>query len=64
VVKVGRGSPGARLGLQARDIVLTVNGVETSSVATLRRVLGRAPSNGRWRIAIKRGDKVFNTVVD
>ncbi len=64
VLKVARGSPGARLGLQARDIVLTVNGSEVDSVGRLRQVLGRPAADKRWRVAIKRGDKVFTAVVE
>ena len=64
VLKVGRGSAGARLGLQARDIILSVNSIEIDSVTRLRQLLGRAPADGRWHVAIKRGDKVFSTVVE
>ena len=64
VLKVTRGSPGARLGLQTRDIVLSVNGAEAESVGRLRQLLAQSPKDKLWRIAIKRGDKVFNTVVD
>ncbi len=64
VLKVARGSPGARLGLQARDIVLTVNGSEVDSVGRLRQLLGRPAADRRWRVAIKRGDKVFTAVVE
>jgi Do/DeqQ family serine protease len=64
VLKVARGTPGARLGLQARDIVLAVNGSEIDSVERLRQLLGRPAADKRWRVAIKRGDKVFTTVVE
>jgi Do/DeqQ family serine protease len=64
VITVARGSPGARLGLQARDILLSVNGSEVDSVSRLRQLLGRPAADKRWRIAIKRGDKVFTAVVE
>ena len=64
VLTVTRGSPGARLGLQARDIVQSVNGGAVSSVGTLRQLLDKPAAGKRWQIAIKRGDKVLNTVVE
>jgi serine protease Do len=64
VLKVARGSPGARLGLQARDIVQSINGADVVSVSRLRRVLAQPPADRRWRISIKRGENVFSTVVD
>lgn len=64
VLRVARGSPAARVGLQARDILLSLNGAEVDSVAKLGQLLSRPAADKRWRIAIKRGDKVFNAVVE
>ena len=61
---MARGSPASRVGLQSRDIILTINGAEVESVGRLRQLLGRPAADRRWRLAIRRGDKVFDTVVE
>lgn len=64
VLTIARGSPGARLGLQAKDIVQSVNGGAVSSVGMLRQLLNKPAADKRWQIAIKRGDKILNTVIE
>jgi serine protease Do len=64
VLKVQRGTPAARVGLQPRDIVMTLNGAEVKSVAGLQQLVAKSIGDKRWRVAIKRGDKVFNAVIE
>jgi serine protease Do len=54
-------SPAQRIGLQAGDRVLVVNGEEVSSTSGLRRQMSRR--NAQWQIAIGRGDQEFSLVV-
>jgi serine protease Do len=54
-------SPAQRIGLQAGDRVLVVNGEEVSSTSGLRRQMSRR--NAQWKIAIGRGDQEFSLVV-
>ncbi len=63
VLEVARGTVASRLGLRARDVVMSVNGADVESVASLRRMMTRGSSDGRWRIAIRRGDQVMTLVV-
>jgi serine protease Do len=63
VMDVARGTVASRLGLRPRDVVMSVNGADVESVAGLRRLLSRGPSDSRWRIAIRRGDQVITLVV-
>ncbi len=56
VVKaVARGSPAARLGLQAGDLVREVNSTEVSSLAEFRKVASRARRSGELVLLIQRG---------
>jgi S1-C subfamily serine protease len=64
VLKVQRGTPAARVGLQPRDIITTLNGSEVKSVAGLQQLVAKSIADKRWRVAIKRGDKVFNAVIE
>jgi hypothetical protein len=50
--------------LQPRDIVMTLNGAEVKSVAGLQQLVAKSIGDKRWRVAIKRGDKVFNAVIE
>jgi serine protease Do len=56
VTGVTAGSQAARLGFQRGDIIRTVNGERTLSVARLRRSLDE---NDQWSIAIQRGNRVL-----
>ncbi|MCB9958346.1 MAG: Do family serine endopeptidase [Rhodospirillaceae bacterium] len=58
---IAAGSPAARLGVQPRDIVLSVNGRQTDSVAALLDALSQ--SSGVWQIVVQRGERVLQTVV-
>lgn len=60
VTKVENGSA-ARLGLQAGDIVLAVNGDEIFSVSGLKSAIRmRSPT---WQIQLMRGDRVMSLVI-
>ncbi|MFN4284168.1 MAG: Do family serine endopeptidase [Alphaproteobacteria bacterium] len=63
VLDVARGTISSRLGLRPRDVVMSVNGADVQSVAGLRRLMSRGSADGRWRIAIRRGDQVMTLVV-
>jgi serine protease Do len=54
-------SPAQRIGLQAGDRILVVNGEEVSSTSGLRRQLSRR--SAQWQIVIGRGDQQFSFVV-
>lgn len=58
VVEVKRGSNAGRLGLRRGDIIVGVNNEKISSVKALAITL--EPRGGAWRLALKRGGKVFN----
>ncbi len=52
---VDRGSPAARVGLQAGDLVREVNSTEVDGLAEFRRVAGKARRSGRLVLLIQRG---------
>ncbi len=54
-------SPAQRIGLQAGDRVLEVNGDEVSSTSGLRRQMSRR--SAQWQIVIGRGEQQFSLVV-
>jgi serine protease Do len=61
VLEVRRGSPAARLGLRAGDLIRGVEGAVIDAVADLRaRLADPRPS---WRLTIQRDDRVIRTVV-
>lgn len=51
------GSPAARAGLNAGDVVQTVNGFTIASAADAQYALHRAPKQGRISISWRRGEK-------
>ena len=61
VTHIKPGSPAARLGIKPGDVVLSVNGVETSSVTDLKGVIGQQPA--AWRLSFRRGDRVLNIAI-
>ena len=62
VLRVKRRSLARRFGVKRHDIILAINGREAPSVGALKRIL--ADGARRWRIAILRGDRVIEMVVD
>ena len=62
VIGVRRRSLARRFGIKRHDIILAINGREAPSVGALKRIL--ADGARRWRIAILRGDRVIEMVVD
>jgi Do/DeqQ family serine protease len=52
---VERGSPAARVGLQAGDLVREVNSTEVDGLAEFRRVAGKARRSGRLVLLVQRG---------
>ncbi|MCB2099997.1 MAG: PDZ domain-containing protein, partial [Rhodobacterales bacterium] len=62
VVEVRRGSSADRVGFEPGDFVRGVNGRDVKTVADLRQALQSGAA--RWGLAIQRGDKVHNLVID
>ena len=58
VVTEVRDGPGARFGFRKGDIIVSVNGVEVDSVATLAEVLGR--ETGSWNLAVNRKGRTLS----
>jgi Do/DeqQ family serine protease len=61
VMRVKRGSPADRIGLEPGDILLRLNGTEIDSVSRLRQLVKRGYSN--WRIEIVRGGRTLQLVI-
>jgi Do/DeqQ family serine protease len=61
VMRVKRGSPADRIGLEPGDILLRLNGTEIVSVSKLRQMVRREYSN--WRIEIVRGGHTLQLVI-
>lgn len=53
VIDINRGSPAARIGLEPRDIIININGVDIDTTETLLTALDDDASF--WRIEIERG---------
>jgi type II secretory pathway component PulC len=49
------------LGLRRGDIIVAVNNEKISTVNVLANTL--KPGGGAWRLALKRGGKVFNIAI-
>ena len=61
VIRLKRGSPADRIGLEPGDILLRLNGEAIGSVATLREFVRRNYS--AWQVEIRRGGRVLQIVV-
>ena len=61
VVEVARGSPADRMGLQAGDIILNVNGEDVTDAESFRTLVSRRIEG--WQIVLQRGGRVFRTIV-
>lgn len=57
VTEINRGSPAARIGLQPKDIVRTVNGTEIDTSKTLESVAAEDAS--LWRVEIERDGQII-----
>ena len=55
VLQVTPGSPAARAGLQAGDLVVALGGETVKSVEDVQRYLGRAPLDARVEVTVVRG---------
>ncbi len=62
VTDVARRSPARRLKLRPGDRVMRVNGEEVSSTGQLARLV--KARKREWHLRVKRGEKVFNVVVE
>ncbi len=62
VLKVARGSIGARFGLRPRDNILELNGRTVTSVKELKDALAMEVPG--WRIRLRRGDQVMQMVIN
>ena len=63
VMDVAAGTPAARMGLRAGDILLVVNGVDIPAVAQLKEALGASTNIRRWMVQLRRGAQVMNLMV-
>ncbi|MGH6865289.1 MAG: Do family serine endopeptidase [Methyloceanibacter sp.] len=61
VIEVGPSSPAARLGIRRGDVIVGVNNDDIESVEHLSGAL--ETGKGMWRLAVQRGDKVFNLAI-
>jgi serine protease Do len=61
VMRLKRGSPADRLGLEPGDILLRLNGQEITSVGTLKEMVLR--EFAVWRIEINRAGRVLQLIV-
>ena len=61
VMRIKRGSPADRIGLEPGDILLRLNGVELGSVSKLRQVIMREYAT--WRIEIVRGGRTLQLII-
>ena len=61
VMRIKRGSPADRIGLEPGDILLRLNGLEIGSVAKLRQVIKREYAT--WRIEIVRGGRTLQLTI-
>lgn len=61
VMRIKRGSPADRIGLEPGDILLRLNNSEIESVAKLRQVIKREYST--WRIEIVRGGRTLQLII-
>ena len=61
VMRIKRGSPADRIGLEPGDILLRLNGGEIDSVASLRQVIMREYAT--WRIEIVRGGRTLQLII-
>ncbi|MEE8516900.1 MAG: DegQ family serine endoprotease [Alphaproteobacteria bacterium] len=62
VLKVARGSIGARFGVRPADNILNVNGHKIASVKDLRHALDDQATG--WSIRLRRGDQVMRMVIN
>ncbi len=61
VVRMKRGSRAHRLGIQPRDIILSVNDHEISRIEDLERAIARA--GDQWKITFKRGGRTLTSII-
>ena len=61
VMRIKRGSPADRIGLEPGDILLRLNGNEIGSVAALKAIIKREYS--AWRIEIGRAGRVLQLII-
>lgn len=61
VMRLKRGSPADRIGLEPGDILLRLNGNDIPSVAALKRLVARDYS--AWRIEISRAGRVLQLII-
>ena len=62
VARLQRGSQAHRLGVQPRDIIMSINDHKIHRIKDLERALARAAD--RWKITLKRGGRTLTTLVE
>ena len=63
VVQVGRGTPAAKAGLKAGDVIQTVNDQPIRSVKTIQQLVDQAGLEGELNVGVKRSDRTFALTV-
>lgn len=61
--QVAEGSPAAKAGIQANDVLISIDGTKLTDVPSLIRVLGQHKPNDEVKLALKRGDKTLEVKV-
>lgn len=61
ITEVAPGSPAAKAGLKAKDIVIGINGKSTESGAELKNTLGLTRVGSTVELKVLRGEKTFTT---
>ena len=57
VVQVGRGTPAAKAGLKAGDVIQSANDQPIQSVKTIQQLVDRAGVDGKLDLSVKRSDR-------
>ncbi|HTL88274.1 MAG TPA: trypsin-like peptidase domain-containing protein [Leptolyngbya sp.] len=59
VVQVGRGTPAAKGGLRAGDVIQSIDDEEILNVKTIQQFVDRAGLNGKLNVTVKRNDRTI-----
>ncbi len=63
VVQVGRGTPAAKAGLRAGDVIQSVNDQSIQTVKTIQQLVDQAGVDGKLNISVKRSDRTVAVTI-
>lgn len=63
IADIAARSPAAQMGMRKGDILQSVNGHDTASVAALRKAVEKSAQQRRWQMQVQRGQQVINMVI-